>query len=66
MFPNLRAEQARRSMSNQQVADHLGICRNSYESKVKTGKFTVEEIRALCRLFRRGFDYLFSPEPDEN
>ena len=63
MFPNLKAEQARKGMTNQQVADHLGICRNSYENKLRGGKFFVEEARRLCRLFDCDFYYLFATDP---
>ena len=59
MFKNLHAEQARRGMTNQQVADVVGISRVSYESKKKTGKFYVKEISQLCILFGCSFDYLF-------
>lgn len=48
-------------MTNQQVADYLGICRNSYENKMKNGKFFVSEIRRLCKLFNCDFNYLFAP-----
>lgn len=60
MYPNLKAEQARHDMTNQQVADYLGICRNSYENKLKSGKFFVNEIRQLCKLFNCEFGYLFA------
>ena len=62
MYPNLKAEQARKNMSNQQVADYLGICRKSYENKAKGGKFFVEEIRRLCNLFGCDFYYLFAKD----
>lgn len=65
MFPNLKAEQARRDMTNQQVADYLGICRQTYEKKTKDGKFFVEESRRLCQLFNCDFYYLFATDtPD--
>ena len=63
MYPNLNAEQARHNMTNQQVADKLGICRNSYESKKKNGKFVVAEAAKLCRMFDSEFNYLFSTVP---
>ncbi len=62
MFKNLDAEQARIGYTNQKVADYLGISRVSYENKKKTGKFTTFEIKALCRLFKSKFDYLFEAE----
>ena len=40
VFRNLEAEQARFSLTNQQVADKLGISRVSYENKKNTWKFT--------------------------
>lgn len=64
MFRNLEAEQARRGFTNQAVADKLGISRFSYENKKRTGKFTTLEIKALCKLFKCKFDYLFA-ENDE-
>lgn len=63
MFNNLNAEQARLGYTNSYVASELGISRVSYESKKKTGKFTTPEIKKLCKMFKRGFDYLF--ETDE-
>lgn len=59
MFRNLDAEQARNGLTNQNVADVLGISRVSYESKKKSGKFTTFEIKELCKLFKCKFDYLF-------
>lgn len=63
LFRNLEAEQARNGLSNGDVAKKLGISRNSYESKKKSGKFTTFEIKTLCKMFRCKFDYLF--ETDE-
>ena len=34
----------------------------SYERKKKSGKFTAEESRVLCGLFKCGFSYLFATE----
>ena len=60
MFPNLRAEQARKDMTNQAVADYLGLTRVTYESKKKSGRFNVDESKKLCELFGCDFDYLFA------
>lgn len=60
MFRNLEAEQARFSYSNSDMAEKLGISRVSYENKKKSGKFTTFEIKALCKLFKCKFDYLFA------
>lgn len=65
MFPNLRAEQARMQLTNQMVADILGISRATYEYKKKTGHFNVDQSRQLCELFKCEFSYLFGPEERE-
>ena len=62
LFRNLDAEQARKGMTNTDVAGFLGISRVSYENKKKSGKFTTLEIKSLCKLFECGFDYLFETE----
>lgn len=62
MFPNLQAEQGRNGMTNQAVADVLKLTRASYEQKKKSGNFTVSECKALCKLFKTSFEYLFNEE----
>lgn len=59
MFPNLQAEQARRKLTNQQVANYLNISRVTYEQKKKSGRFVVNECNRLCTLFGCEFAYLF-------
>ena len=65
MFRNLEAEQARMRLTDQEVAEKLGISRVSYVNKKKTGKFATLEIKALCKLFKCKFDYLFAEENEE-
>ena len=44
MFRNLEAEQARFSLTNQQVADKLGISRVSYEKNREVYSFRGKKI----------------------
>ena len=60
MYRNIKAEQARCGMTNQQVAEYLGITRSGYENKIRSGKFFATECMKLCKLFGVEFDYLFS------
>lgn len=60
MFANLKAEQARRGMTNSDVAEKLGISRTCYESKLRTGNFRVSEAKKLCEVYGCEFDYLFA------
>lgn len=62
LFRNLDAEQARKGVTNSDMAEVLGISRVSYENKKKTGKFTTFEIKTLCKYFKCKFDYLFATE----
>lgn len=60
MYRNLEAEQARKGMTNEKVAEYLNLSRTSYEKKKKTGRFVTKEITLLCKLFECSFDYLFA------
>ena len=64
MFRNLDAEQARHAMTNEDMATLLKVSRATYESKKKSGRFTVPEIKSMCALFSCGFDYLFETKED--
>jgi len=66
MFRNLDAEQSRYGLSNADVADKLGIHRNTYENKKKEGGFTRLEIITLLKLFDCKFEYLFQTKDDTN
>ena len=62
MFRNLEAEQRRLDLTNGQVAEILGISRDTYEKKKKNGKFNRPEIVKLLTLFNCSFEYLFEAE----
>lgn len=62
MFCNLNAEQARLGMTDEDVANLIGISRSSYLSKKNSGKFTVPQIRILLNLFNVDFNYLFATD----
>ncbi len=59
MFPNLEAEQARKRHTNADVASILGISRQAYEHKKKTGTFKLSEIKKLILMYDASFEYLF-------
>lgn len=63
MFPNLHAEQARRGLTDAQVAEMLGISRSAYGLKKRTGRFVTSECHSLCKIFESEFPYLFSFQP---
>lgn len=63
-YPNLQAEQAKKNLSNTEVATYLGLSRNSYEQKKKSGRFIPTEIKKLLNLFECRFEYLFATEEE--
>ena len=65
LYPNLKAEQSRAGLTNQKVADLIGMSRVTYESKKKSGRFDVSESKKLCDLFKCDFDYLFATEGED-
>ena len=62
MFNNLEAEQARKGLTNQDIANYLEISRQSYEFKKKNGNFKYSEITKLLDLFTVSFEYLFAKD----
>lgn len=64
MFNNLEAEQARKNLTNQNVADYLCISRQAYEKKKKNGNFKYSEISKLLDLFKVSFEYLFAEDKE--
>lgn len=64
-FKNLKAEQARRGYTNEQVAQYLGVSRGSYETKLRNGRFYAREALILCKLFECDFVYLFAEEDEK-
>ncbi len=62
MFPNLKAEAARRGLKQKDLAQIIGASRQSYANKLKRGSFTPSDCRALCKYFEMSFDFLFMVE----
>lgn len=64
MFNNLKAEMARKGYKSKEMAEILGISRQSFEYKMRTGKFKLIEAITLCRVFSCDFNYLFDIKPE--
>lgn len=64
MFPNLLGQKAFHKMSNNDMAKVIGVSRPSFENKMKTGKFTVSEVNAYIRFFRKPYEYLFATDEE--
>ena len=68
MFPNLLGQKAYHHMSEDDMAAVIGVSRNAYQQKIKSGRFTPEECKAYCAKFNKRFEYLFAAnsEPKAN
>ena len=62
MFPNLIGQAKVRGMNNESMAEMIGVTRQTYEKKLKSGNFNVNEINTLLNFFKKPYDYLFSEE----
>jgi DNA-binding XRE family transcriptional regulator len=47
-------------LSSDDMAKIIGTSRQTYENKMKTGKFSPLECKLFCEYFGKSFGYLFS------
>lgn len=67
MFKNLNAEMARHDLTTEDMAGILGYkSRKTFETKKKTGDFTLDEAKFLARYFKVTVDYLFEAVADKD
>ena len=64
MYPNLMGMKAFHGLTSDDMGNILGISRNAYESKMKSGRFTPKECKLLCRYFKKPFTYLFATDDE--
>lgn len=64
MFPNLMGQKAFHKLTSDDMGKIIKVSRQTYESKIKTGRFTPMECAAYCRYFNKPFDFLFATETD--
>lgn len=64
MFPNLLGQKAYHHMTDDDMAEVIGVSRNAYQQKIRSGRFTPDECKAFCIRFGKRFEYLFA-ENDE-
>lgn len=64
MFPNLLGQKAYRHLSDDDMGEIIGVSRNAYRQKIKSGRFTPEECSKYCQYFGKRFEYLFATDVD--
>ncbi len=64
MFANLLGQKAYHKLTDEDMGKIIGVSRNSYSSKIKSGRFFPEECKKYCEYFGKTFEYLFAIEED--
>lgn len=64
MYANLLGQKAVRKLTDKDMAEIIGIHRNSYRQKIETGRFWPWECRKLCEYFGKPFEYLFAADEE--
>jgi DNA-binding XRE family transcriptional regulator len=62
MYANLLGQKAYHHLTDEQMAAIIGVSRNAYVSKMKSGRFWPNECQAYCKYFNKPFDFLFAVE----
>lgn len=65
MYANLRAEKAKRRLTDETMAEIIGVHKNTYRNKMVSGKFAPWECKKLCDYFGKSFNFLFALEEEE-
>lgn len=64
MFPNLMGQKAYHKLTAADMGRIVGLSRQSYETKMKSGRFTPAECKAYCEYFGKPFDFLFATDEE--
>ena len=64
MYPNLLGQKAYHHLTDEDMGQIIGVSRNTYSQKIRSGRFWPNECQALCKYFNKPFEYLF--ETDDN
>lgn len=64
MYPNLLGQKAYHHLTDEDMAKVIGVSRNAYSAKIKSGRFTPQECALYCKYFRKQFEYLFATDEE--
>lgn len=62
MFPNLLDQKVHYHLTCEEMGQVIGVSRNAYCKKIRSGRFSANECQAYCKFFKKSFDYLFATE----
>lgn len=64
MYANLLGQKAYFHLTDEDMGNIIGVSRNAYSQKIRSGRFWPSECQAFCRYFHKSFEYLFATEAD--
>ena len=62
MYANLLGQKAYHHLTDDDMGKIIGVSRNAYSQKIRSGRFWPSECKAFCMYFNKSFDYLFATE----
>ncbi len=62
MYANLLGQKAYFHLTDEDMGRIIGVSRNAYSQKIRSGRFWPSECQAFCRYFHKSFEYLFATE----
>ncbi len=62
MYVNLLRQKAYHHLTDEDMGNIIGVSRNAYSQKIRSGRFWPSECQAFCRYFHKSFEYLFATE----
>lgn len=62
MYPNLLGQKAYHHLTDEDMGKIIGVSRNAYSQKIRSGRFWPAECQALCRYFNKSFEFLFASD----
>lgn len=64
MYPNLLGQKAYHHLTDEDMGKIIGVSRNTYGPKIRSGRFWPIECQTYCRYFNKPFDYLFATDEE--
>lgn len=66
MYANLLGQKAYYHLTDEDMGKIIGVSRNTYSQKIRSGRFWPSECQTYCRYFGKPFEYLFAVEGDSS
>lgn len=64
MYANLLGQKLFHHLTDADMAKIIGVSRNTYSQKIRSGRFTPKECKNFCRYFGKSFEFLFATDDE--